>query len=105
MMRVRDSHWNGRTGTCRGVCSRCRSYGIALDYAGLGQNDAVFAGREGDENEVVQKREAGGADTASHRRFERFALTLVLGSFLVFRVLLFIHPPAGQMIQDMMVPA
>ncbi len=29
---------------------------------------------------------------------------LVLGSFLVFPVLLFIHPPAGQMIQDMMVP-
>src|SRR5882757_1029038 len=44
------------------------------------------------------------ASTGNFRRFERFALMLVLGSFLVFPVLLFIHPPAGQMIQDMMVP-
>src|ERR1700733_9209256 len=44
------------------------------------------------------------ASTGSFRRFERFALALVLGSFLVFPVLLFIHPPAGQMIQDMLVP-
>jgi Mn2+/Fe2+ NRAMP family transporter len=44
------------------------------------------------------------ASTGDFRRFERFALMLVLGSFLVFPVLLFIHPPAGQMIQDMMVP-
>src|ERR1700731_2587004 len=44
------------------------------------------------------------ASTGSFRRFERFALTLVLGSFLLFPVLLLIHPPAGQMIQDMLVP-
>src|ERR1700732_3697457 len=44
------------------------------------------------------------ASPASFRRFERFALTLVLGSFLLFPVLLLIHPPAGQMIQDMLVP-
>src|ERR1700687_2390511 len=44
------------------------------------------------------------ASTGNFRRFERFALALVLGSFLVFPVLLFIHPPAGQMIHDMMVP-
>jgi Mn2+/Fe2+ NRAMP family transporter len=44
------------------------------------------------------------ATTGNFRRFERFALMLVLGSLLVFPVLLFIHPPVGQMIQDMMVP-
>jgi NRAMP (natural resistance-associated macrophage protein)-like metal ion transporter len=44
------------------------------------------------------------ASTGNFRRFERFALSLVLGSFLVFPVLLYIHPPAGQMVQDMLVP-
>src|ERR1700682_2027309 len=44
------------------------------------------------------------ASTGNFRRFERFALTLVLGSFLLFPVLLLIHPPADQMIQDMLVP-
>src|SRR4030088_219179 len=38
------------------------------------------------------------ARTGNFRRFERFALTLVAGSFLVFPVLLFIHPTAGQLI-------
>jgi Mn2+/Fe2+ NRAMP family transporter len=44
------------------------------------------------------------ASTGSFRRFERFALSLVLGSFLLFPVLLFIHPPPHQMIRDMLVP-
>src|SRR6202048_34436 len=44
------------------------------------------------------------ASTGNFRRFERFALALVLGSFLLFPILLFIHPPADQMIQDMLVP-
>src|ERR1700738_4045127 len=44
------------------------------------------------------------ASTGNFRRFERFALMLVVGSFLVFPVLLFTPPPAGQTIQDMMVP-
>src|SRR3982075_4572598 len=44
------------------------------------------------------------ASTGNFRRFERFALALVVGSFLLFPVLLFIHPPADQMIQDMLVP-
>src|SRR6202790_2195988 len=39
------------------------------------------------------------ASTGNFRRFERFALMLVLGSLLVFPVLLFIPPRAGQMIQ------
>src|ERR1700680_1778673 len=44
------------------------------------------------------------ASTGNFRRFERFALALVLGSFLLFPVLLYVHPPAGQMVQDMLVP-
>src|SRR5258708_18351196 len=44
------------------------------------------------------------ASTGNFRRFGRFALALVLGSFLLFPLLLLIHPPAGQMIQDMLVP-
>jgi Mn2+/Fe2+ NRAMP family transporter len=44
------------------------------------------------------------ASTGNFRRFERFALTLVLGSLLLFPVFLIIHPPAGQVIRDMLVP-
>src|ERR1700724_3342274 len=44
------------------------------------------------------------ARTGRFRRFERFALALVVGSFLLFPVLLFIHPPADRMILDMLVP-
>src|SRR3982074_1639590 len=68
---------------------------LALDYLGLPKRWGVLAAAA-----LVMLA----ASTGNFRRFERFALTLVLGSFLVFPVLLFIHPPAGQMIQDMMVP-
>jgi len=68
---------------------------LALDYLGVPKLWGVVAA-------VALVMFA--ASTGNFRRFERFALMLVLGSFLVFPVLLFIHPPAGQMIQDMMVP-
>jgi NRAMP (natural resistance-associated macrophage protein)-like metal ion transporter len=68
---------------------------LALDYLGLPKLWGVLAA-------AVLVMLA--ASTGNFRRFERFALTLVAGSFLVFPVLLFIHPPAGQMIRDMMVP-
>src|SRR6202045_1402783 len=68
---------------------------LALDYLGLPKLWGVLAAAA-----LVMLA----ASTGNFRRFERFALMLVLGSFLVFPVLLFIHPPAGQMIQDMMVP-
>src|ERR1700688_113583 len=68
---------------------------LALDYLGVPKLWGVVAAAA-----LVMFA----ASTGNFRRFERFALTLVLGSFLVFPVLLFIHPPAGQMIQDMMVP-
>src|ERR1700730_15948922 len=44
------------------------------------------------------------ASTGNFRRVERFGLALVVGSFLLFPVLLFIHPPADRMIHDMLVP-
>jgi NRAMP (natural resistance-associated macrophage protein)-like metal ion transporter len=68
---------------------------LALDYLGLPKLWGVLAAAA-----LVMFA----ASTGNFRRFERFALSLVLGSFLVFPVLLFIHPPAGQMIQDMLVP-
>src|ERR1700675_2877340 len=68
---------------------------LALDYLGVPKLWGVVAAAA-----LVMFA----ASTGNFRRFERFALMLVLGSFLVFPVLLFIHPPAGQMIQDMMVP-
>src|SRR5580700_6444073 len=68
---------------------------LALDYLGVPKLWGVLAAAA-----LVMLA----ASTGNFRRFERFALALVLGSFLVFPVLLFIHPPAGQMIHDMMVP-
>jgi NRAMP (natural resistance-associated macrophage protein)-like metal ion transporter len=68
---------------------------LALDYLGLPKLWGVLAAAA-----FVMLA----ASTGNFQRFERFALMLVLGSFLIFPVLLFIHPPAGQMIQDMMVP-
>src|ERR1700716_2274677 len=68
---------------------------LALDYLGLPKLWGVLAAAM-----VI----IGAAFTGSFRRFERMALALVAGSFLVFPVLLFIHPTAGQMVQDMMVP-
>src|ERR1700721_810077 len=68
---------------------------LALDYLGVPKFWGVIAAAA-----LVMFA----ATTGNFRRFERFALMLVLGSFLVFPVLLFIHPPAGRMIQDMMVP-
>jgi NRAMP (natural resistance-associated macrophage protein)-like metal ion transporter len=68
---------------------------LALDYLGLPKLWGVVAAAA-----LVMFA----ASTGNFRRFERFALTLVLGSFLLFPVLLFIHPPADQMIRDMLVP-
>ena len=68
---------------------------LALDYLGLPKLWGVVAAAA-----LVMLA----ASTGNFRRFERFALALVLGSFLLFPILLFIHPPADQMIQDMLVP-
>jgi Mn2+/Fe2+ NRAMP family transporter len=42
--------------------------------------------------------------TGDFRRFERFALALVLGSLLLVPVFLMVHPPWGQIAHDFVVP-
>jgi Mn2+/Fe2+ NRAMP family transporter len=44
------------------------------------------------------------ASTGEFRRFERFAMTLVLGSLLLIPVFVAIHPPMGQVAHDLFVP-
>jgi NRAMP (natural resistance-associated macrophage protein)-like metal ion transporter len=68
---------------------------LALDYLGLPKLWGILAAAT-----IVMFA----ASTGDFRRFERFALSLVVGSFLVFPVLLYIHPPMSQMVQDMLVP-
>ena len=46
----------------------------------------------------------GAASTGSFRRFERVCLTLVAGSLLLVPVYLAVHPPATQMVHDLVVP-
>ncbi|GFZ96553.1 NRAMP family divalent metal transporter [Dyella caseinilytica] len=45
------------------------------------------------------------ASTGDFRRFERFALLLVLGSLLLVPVLLMVHPPISQIAHHMFVPS
>jgi NRAMP (natural resistance-associated macrophage protein)-like metal ion transporter len=44
------------------------------------------------------------SSTGSFRRFERFALTLVLGSLLLVPVFVLVHPPLGVVARDLVVP-
>ncbi len=44
------------------------------------------------------------AGTGDFRRFERFALTLVLGSILLLPIFLMAHPPLGAVARDFLVP-
>ena len=44
------------------------------------------------------------ATTGNFRRFERFALTLCLGSLLLVPVVLMVHPPIGQLARDLVIP-
>jgi Mn2+/Fe2+ NRAMP family transporter len=46
---------------------------------------------------------AAGA-TGDFRRFERFSMVLVAGSLLLVPVLVMVHPPAGQVAHDLLVP-
>ena len=45
------------------------------------------------------------ATTGSFRRFERFAMLLVLGSLLLVPVVLMVHPPLSQIGHDLITPA
>ncbi len=44
------------------------------------------------------------ASTGDFRRFERFALALVVGSLTLIPVLVMVHPPLGQVARDFFVP-
>jgi Mn2+/Fe2+ NRAMP family transporter len=44
------------------------------------------------------------AGTGSFRRFERFSMLLVAGSFLLIPLFIMVHPPMGQVLHDFTVP-
>jgi NRAMP (natural resistance-associated macrophage protein)-like metal ion transporter len=68
---------------------------LALDYLGLPRELGVIAAA------VVIIAAAG---TGDFRRFERFSLLLVFGSLLLIPVLMWVHPPIGQIAHDFVVP-
>lgn len=68
---------------------------LGLDYLGVPKLWGVLAS-------VVLVIAA--ASTGDFRRFERFALALVAGSFLLVPVVLIVHPPLGQVAHDVLVP-
>ena len=47
----------------------------------------------------------GAASTGNFRRFERFAMILILGSLLVIPIIFMIHPPVTQITHDFLVPS
>lgn len=47
----------------------------------------------------------GAASTGNFRRFERFAMILILGSLLVVPIIFIIHPPVSQIAHDFITPA
>jgi len=68
---------------------------LALDYLGLPRELGVIAAA------VVIIAAAG---TGDFRRFERFSLLLVFGSLLSIPILIWVHPPIGQIAHDFVVP-
>jgi len=46
----------------------------------------------------------GATSTGSFRRFERVCLVLVAGSLVLVPILLIVHPPAGQVAHDFLIP-
>ncbi len=47
----------------------------------------------------------GAASTGNFRRFERFAMILILGSLLFVPIIFMVHPPVEQMAHDFLTPA
>jgi NRAMP (natural resistance-associated macrophage protein)-like metal ion transporter len=68
---------------------------LAVGYLGLPKIPSVILA-----GAVV----VGAATTGSFRRFERICLILVLGSLVLIPIYLMVHPPAGQMAHDFVVP-
>ena len=68
---------------------------LALDYLGLPRELGVIAAAA-----VI----IAAAGTGDFRRFERFSLLLVFGSLLLVPVVIWVHPPIGQIAHDLVVP-
>ncbi|MBV8187368.1 MAG: divalent metal cation transporter [Alphaproteobacteria bacterium] len=68
---------------------------LALEYLGLSRDLGIIA---------AAALIIGAASTGNFRRFERFALLLVVGSFLLVPVVLWAHPPIGQIARDLVTP-
>src|SRR6202140_2357485 len=68
---------------------------LALNYLGLPRELGVIASAA-----VI----IAAAGTGDFRRFERFSLLLVFGSLLLVPVLIWVHPPMGQIAHDFFVP-
>ena len=69
---------------------------LGLDHLGLSRNWGVMIAA----GLIIMT-----ASTGNFRRFERFALLLVVGSLLLVPVLLMVHPPIGQIAHHMLVPS
>ncbi len=70
--------------------------GLALDYLGVSKLAGVA---------LSALLVAAVVSTGSFRSFERFALALVLGSFLLVPFFVLVHPPLGQVARDTLIPA
>ncbi|RDS84260.1 NRAMP family divalent metal transporter [Dyella psychrodurans] len=68
---------------------------LGLDHLGLSRNWGVM---------IAAALIIITASTGNFRRFERFALLLVVGSLLLVPVLLMVHPPVAQVAHNMLVP-
>ena len=68
---------------------------LALDYLGLPRELGVIASAA-----VI----IAAAGRGNFRRFERFSLLLVFGSLLLVPIVLWVHPPVGQIVHDFVIP-
>ena len=68
---------------------------LGLDYLGLPKVWGVIAAA------LVT---VAAASTGSFRRFERFMMVLVVASLALVPIVIMVHPPVGQIAQDLLVP-
>ena len=68
---------------------------LALDYLGVSRGLGVA---------VSAVLIIAAVSTGDFRRFERFAMLLVLGSLLLVPIFLMVHPPYGQILHDLAIP-
>src|ERR1700738_3672159 len=69
--------------------------GLALNYLGLPKEIGVIVAAA-----IIMLA----VSTGDFRRFERFAIFLVIGSLLLVPVIIMVHPPVGQIARDLFIP-